>query len=101
MDDLSQLPAEVQDHLLRAMESSQAVRSRGQLFMWAQGQLQALAPHGLMTCIVFNAEHDVLHTQCLQGVVLSEQVLTQLNDPVDGFTVRVARRCREIGRAHV
>ena len=97
MDDLSQLPTEVQDHLLRALESSQTVRSRGQLFLWAQGQLQALAPHGLMTCIVFNADHDVLHTHCLQGALLDEQVLDQLNDPVDGFTVRVARRCRAQG----
>jgi transcriptional regulator EpsA len=97
MDDLSQLPADVQEHLLRAIESSQVVRSRGQLFMWAQGQLQALAPHGLMTCVVFNDQREVMQTQCLQGVVLDEAVLTRLNDPADGFTVRVARHCREFG----
>jgi transcriptional regulator EpsA len=30
-------------------------------------------------------------------VVLDETVLTKLNDPEDGFTVRVARHCREFG----
>jgi transcriptional regulator EpsA len=97
MDDMMQLPPELQGHLLRVLESSIPVRTRAQLFKWAQGQLQAIAPHGLMTCLVLDDALTVQHTHCLQGVVIAERALAHLNDPVNGMVLKVARRCRKHG----
>lgn len=97
MDELIQLPSRTQGHLLRVLESSLAVNNRGQFFLWVQGQLQALIPHGLMLCVVFDADHKIIHSDCMQGVPLDAAILSALNDPEDGLNMRMARRCRELG----
>jgi transcriptional regulator EpsA len=98
MDDLSQLPLRAQGELLRALESAVSIRHRGELFLWAQGPLQALIPHGLMLCLVFNAEHQVVHADCLHAVVIDPLVLDALRHPQTGLVARVAQRCRELGQ---
>jgi len=97
MDELSQLPSRTQIHLLRILESSLDVSNRGQFFLWVQGQMQALIPHGLMLCVVLDAGQKAVHSDCMQGVPVDEAVLNALNDPEKGLNVRVARRCREQG----
>jgi transcriptional regulator EpsA len=97
MDELSQLPPRTQGHFLRVLESSLDVSNRGQFFLWVQGQLQALIPHGLMLCVVLDASHKVVHADYLQGVPLEAAVLNGLIEPEAGFNIRLARRCREQG----
>lgn len=97
MDELIQLPSRTQGHLLRVLESSLSVSNRGQFFLWVQGQLQALIPHGLMLCVVFDADYKIIHSDCMQGVPLDAAILSALSDPEDGLNMRMARRCREQG----
>lgn len=84
-------------HLWRAMESSVNVRNRGELFLWAQGQLQPLVPHGLMVCMMFDAERRVVHSDSLQSVLVEERILDTLRDPHQGFLVRLERQLRQAG----
>jgi transcriptional regulator EpsA len=84
-------------HLWRTLESSVNVRNRGELFLWAQGQLQPLVPHGLMVCMMFDAERQVIHSDCLQSVLVEERTLDTLRDPKVGFLVRLQRQLSEAG----
>ena len=97
MDDLSHLPPRTQTELFRALESAVTIRHRGELFLWAQGPLQALIPHGLMLGFMLNDEQQVSHTDCLQAVVLEAGKLEALRHPKTGLVVRIAQRCRELG----
>ena len=42
-----------QEYLLRAIEAGVRVASLHQLFLWTQGQLQALLPHAVLACMQF------------------------------------------------
>jgi len=97
MDELMQLPPRTQGHLLRVLESSLTVSDRGQFFLWVQGELQALLPHGLMLCVVFDANQKIIHSDSMQGVPLDEAVLAALGNLEDGLNVRMARHCHEQG----
>jgi transcriptional regulator EpsA len=95
MDDLIHLTSKEQMYLWRALESSLAVRQRGQFFLWTQGQVQALIPHDVMVCARLDPEHQVTHIDCMQGVPLDKAVLSELNHPETGLITRVAHYCRE------
>jgi transcriptional regulator EpsA len=97
MDELSHLPAPSQGNVLRAIELATSVHHRGEFFLWAQGPLQALLPHGLMIGLIVSANHEVVHVDCLQGVPFDARLLAALRDPVQGLVARVERRCRELG----
>jgi transcriptional regulator EpsA len=95
MDDLTHLTSKEQMYLWRALESSLAVRQRGQFFLWTQGQLQALIPHDVIVCARLDPDHKVTHIDCMQGVPLGKEVLNELNHPETGLVTRVAHYCRE------
>jgi len=97
MDDLSQLPARMQVELFRALASAVTVRNRGELFLWAQGPLQALIPHGVLVGVMLGSDAQITYLDCLHGVVLTPQQLETLRDPQNGWAAQVAQRCRELG----
>jgi transcriptional regulator EpsA len=94
MDDLTQLTSREQVAFWRAIESSLAIKSKGQFFLWVQGQLQALLPHDVMVCVRFDATGRAEYIECLQGVPLAQPVLEALTNAADGLIVKIAHRCR-------
>lgn len=94
MEDLVILTQREQEYLLRSIESALQVRRRRQFFLWSQGQFQGLLPHEIMVCIQFGVSDEVLHVECLHGVVLDETQIDYLCNPHDGLAVRLAHHCR-------
>lgn len=94
MEDLVILNTREQEYLLRAIESALHVRKRRQLFLWTQGQFQGLLPHEIMICIQFGQNDEVLHVECLHGVVLDPVTNERLCNPRDGLAIRLAYHCR-------
>ncbi|MFL6674976.1 MAG: LuxR C-terminal-related transcriptional regulator [Massilia sp.] len=81
-----------QEYLLRAIEAGVRVRALGQLFLWTQGQVQALLPHQLMACLQFGEGGVLRRLDCLHGAVLEAGVRAMLADPADGLALALARR---------
>jgi transcriptional regulator EpsA len=84
-----------QEYLLRVIESGIGVGDAGQLFLWTQGQLQALLPHRVLACLQYDAAGALLRIECLHGAVLHEQVVAALRDPGAGLAARIAGRWRD------
>lgn len=83
-----------QEYLLRVIEAAVRVRDLRQLFLWAQGQVQALLPHRVLVCMQFGPADQLLRLECLHGAVLDEPALRLLSDPARGLALRAARQCR-------
>ncbi len=94
MEDLVILSAREQEYLLRAIESALHVNKRRHFFLWTQGQFQGLLPHEVMVCIQFGSNDEVLHIECLHGVVLDPDTIDLLCNPHDGLALRLAYHCR-------
>ena len=82
-----------QEYLLRIIESAVQLREPRQLFLWSQGQLQALLPHQLMVCMQFDPRGALLRMEALHASVLDEAAMARLCDPEHGLALRVARHC--------
>ena len=67
-----------QEYLLRTIESGMALLDRRQLFLWAQGPLQALLPHDVLLCIGLDGDGRVLRVECLHRTVLDAAALERL-----------------------
>ncbi|MDN4036596.1 LuxR C-terminal-related transcriptional regulator [Massilia sp. YIM B02443] len=67
-----------QEYLLRTIESGMALLDRRQLFLWAQGPLQALLPHDVLLCIGLDGSGRVLRVECLHRAVLDAAALERL-----------------------
>jgi len=82
-----------QEYLLRAIESGLRVASLHQLFLWTQGQLQALLPHQVLACMQFAPGGALLRIECVHGTVLAAGALETLAGRRDGLAPRIARHC--------
>lgn len=82
-----------QEYVLRAIESSLQVRDARQLFLWAQGQLQALLPHAMMVCMQFDEHERLLRIEALHASVLGAAALERLCHADTGLAPRIARQC--------
>jgi DNA-binding CsgD family transcriptional regulator len=91
MNQLVILNATEQEYLLRIIEASLQVRDLRQLFLWSQGQLQALLPHQLMVCMQFGPDGALERLEALHGSVQGDRALARLCDPQSGLAVRLAR----------
>lgn len=61
-----------QEYLLRIIEGAHQVRDLAQLFLLAQGQLQALLPHRQLVCLRFGPQEALLRLECLHAEVLDD-----------------------------
>jgi len=92
-----------QEYLLRAIEAGLRVASLRELFLWTQGQVQALLPHAALVCLQFGPAGGAevagpVRIECLHGTVLAADTLRMLTDVRDGLALRIARHCLHGGR---
>jgi len=88
-----------QEYLLRAIEAGLRVASQHGLFLWTQGQLQALLPHQVLACMQFAPGGALQRIECVHGTVLAPAVLHALAGKRDGLAARIARHC--MGGGHL
>jgi transcriptional regulator EpsA len=88
-----------QEYLLSSIESGLRVASRHQLFLWAQGQLQALLPHQVLACLQFAPDGALRRIECVHGSVLAPGAARALAGQRDGLALRIARHC--MGGGHL
>ena len=86
-----------QEYLLSSMESGLRVASAHQLFLWAQGQLQALLPHQVLACMQFAPGGALQRIECVHGSVLAPGAARALARRGDGLAARIARHCMDGG----
>ena len=87
-----------QEYLLHAIEAALPVRDARQFFLWTQGQMQALLPHQIMVWLQFDAQDEVLHSECLHSTVLDAAMRSRLSNKHDGLALRLVRHCRASAR---
>jgi transcriptional regulator EpsA len=68
-----------QEYLLRTIESGMELAELRQLFLWAQGPLQALLPHEALLCMQVDGAGQVQRSECLHRTVLDTAALGLLN----------------------
>ena len=94
MNDFFELSGLEEEYLRRALESGMRVRYLKELFLWAQGDLQALLPHATLVCVHADENGKVLRIDCLASTKQTQDQFQHLCDPESGFVVRIARYCR-------
>ena len=94
-------PQVTQVQLIRVLESAATVRHRGDFFMWAQGHLQALLPHGVMVGLLLNEQGTLMHSECLQSVPVDAGLLEQLQNPANGLLIEIGRLCQSSGKTQL
>jgi transcriptional regulator EpsA len=87
------LSSQEQEYLLRVIESGVRVASLHGLFLWTQGQLQALLPHRMLIAMRFAPDGKLLRLECLHGAVIAPAALALLADARDGLALRIGRHC--------
>jgi len=97
MDDFAQLPLKQQHQLLRALEEVPDIASRADFFLWSQGSLKLLLPHGLLMGLLLDERQQALQLECLQSVPYPADLLDRLRHPEHGYLARLARSCDRPG----
>lgn len=82
---------------MRTFESAVHVRSRHQLYLWAQGQLFSLLPHEILICLRLERDNGASHVECLHGGILPDGRESALCHPQSGLAIRMVRSCEESG----
>ncbi len=95
------LSRQEQEYLLCAIESGLRVASQRQLFLWAQGQVQALLPHRVLVGLELGPGGTPARLECVHGTVLAPAAQRALTDGRDGLALRIARQCVQGGRLPV
>lgn len=74
------------EYLLHAIEGAQGIASLRELFLWSQGALQTLLPHGVLLCVQLDEQGRARKVDCLHGSVLAPSERELLCDPARGPT---------------
>jgi transcriptional regulator EpsA len=83
-----------EEYLVRISEAFVQVRNGRQLFLWTQGQMQALLPHHLMVCMQFDEADGVVSIDPVDRHARDPAFTRSLCDPQHGLAVRLARLVR-------
>ncbi len=92
------LSGQEQEYLLHVLEAALDLADLGQLFLWSQGQLQAVLPHRVLVCMQVDGAGDVLRTECLHGGELPAALAEALCAPDGGLAHAVRERWRRGAR---
>jgi len=76
--------AREQEYLLHAIEGAHGIATQGELFLWSQGALQALLPHGVLLCIELDEQGRARKVECLHSTVLAPSERALLCDAAQG-----------------
>lgn len=87
-----------QEYLIGAIEAAPRVRDLRQLFLWTQGQLQALLPHQLMLCMRIDGNGRLLRVEPVHAGPLDAATLRLLIDADHGLASRLAKHGRDSAR---
>ncbi|MEH6437229.1 LuxR C-terminal-related transcriptional regulator [Massilia sp. DD77] len=83
-----------QEYLLRTIESGMELADLRQLFLWAQGPLQALLPHEALLCMQVDGAGQVRRSECLHRSLLDAAALRLLNGEVGPRLAQAWRAAR-------
>ena len=83
-----------QEYLLNAIEAALPIDHPRRLFLWAQGQLQALLPHQALVCLQLDGDGHVRDVQCVYGAVLERGALERLAGADNGLAGQLAQLWR-------
>ncbi|TWI65125.1 transcriptional regulator EpsA [Pseudoduganella lurida] len=97
MDGAVILSRQEQEYLLHAIEAGLDLRDPGQLFLWAQGQLQALLPHRALVCLRLDPAGAIVRTELLQAGGPPGRLEAALCDPARGIASAALQLWREGG----
>jgi transcriptional regulator EpsA len=87
-----------QEYLLGAIEAALPIDHPRSLFLWAQGQMQALLPHQALVGLQLDGEGQVRHVQCLYGAVLERGALDSLTGLDGGLDGGLAGQLAQLWR---
>lgn len=76
--------AREQEYLLHAIDGAHGIATRRELFLWSQGALQTLLPHGVLLGVQLDQQGRARAVDCLHGTVLAADQLALLRDPAQG-----------------
>jgi transcriptional regulator EpsA len=89
--------AREQEYLLHAIDGAYGIATQRELFLWSQGALQTLLPHGVLLCIQLDEQGRARQVDCLHGSVLALSERSLLCDPVQGPVPAWLRQWQEGG----
>ncbi|WP_035372940.1 LuxR C-terminal-related transcriptional regulator, partial [Pseudoduganella violaceinigra] len=73
--------AREQEYLLHALDGARGIASQRELFLWSQGALQTLLPHGVLLCVQLDEQGRPRKVECLSSTLLAPSLLC---DPAQG-----------------
>jgi transcriptional regulator EpsA len=76
--------AREQEYLLHAIEGAQGIATQRELFLWSQGALQTLLPHGVLLCLELDQQGRARKGDCLHGALLAPSERALLCDAAQG-----------------
>ncbi|MDW7564916.1 MAG: transcriptional regulator EpsA [Nitrosomonadaceae bacterium] len=77
------------EHLFRIIHLSTTILKRHQFFLWVQGEVQSLLPHGMMICVVDEGSGQPRIIEKFSRTSVDEARFSKLCRPDDGIIFRV------------
>lgn len=77
------------EYLFRIIDSSTTVFLRHQFFLWAQGEVQSLLPHGMMVCVIDEGSGQPVIIEKFSRTSMDEAKFSELCQPYGGTVFRV------------
>ncbi|MEO7465044.1 MAG: XrtB/PEP-CTERM-associated transcriptional regulator EpsA [Nitrosospira sp.] len=77
------------EYLFRIIESSTSIFQRHQFFLWAQGEVQSLLPHGMLICIFDEGSGQSVSIEKFSRTIINENRFSELCQPGSGIIFRV------------
>lgn len=77
------------EYLFRIIDSSTSIFRRHQFFLWAQGELQSLLPHGMLICVFDDGSGQSISIEKFSRTDINEIEFSELCRPDGGIVFRV------------
>lgn len=77
------------EYLFRIIDSSTSIFQRHQFFLWAQGEVQSLLPHGMLVCLFDEGSGQSISAEKFSRTSISETAFSELCRPDGGIMFRV------------